>query len=301
MKKPKLIWYWTSRGFGSELVYLLKAILYSEKYNYDIVLISRYSNISSGIGWQEYFEPFCEEKKSPFPFFHWWHPAAIVKIFNHFFRFQIKLMYGGSTITNMSIWHILFNPTYEFENFSSSKYGLLNSSCHESLHVVLKKIWNFNEMMLDHIANERVRYNYTNDCFAVHLRHGDKVSGIAKESDAVDNEMLYDYINSLGLNFSSMYILSDDHQKYTEFCEFFNSKSISTHCDDSQTGYTNYVFSALPSHLRKKEIIKLLVSVDFAVNAKYFIGPYSSNLSKIIYLLRNGVGCYNSERQPFLV
>jgi hypothetical protein len=57
----------------------------------------------------------------------------------------------------------------------------------------------------------------------------------------------------------------------------------------------------MPASVRKKEIITLLVSIDAAVNARYFIGPYTSNVSKVIYLLRNGVGCYNSELIPFKI
>jgi len=66
-------------------------------------------------------------------------------------------------------------------------------------------------------------------------------------------------------------------------------------------GYSNYDFIRMPASVRKKEIITLLLSIDAAVRAKYFIGPYTSNVSKVIYLMRNGVGCYNSELRPFRI
>ena len=58
----------------------------------------------------------------------------------------------------------------------------------------------------------------------------------------------------------------------------------------SSSKYGNENISCL-----KKGLITLLISINLAVKTRYFIGPYSSNVSKIIYLLRNGVGYYNSE------
>ena len=299
--KPKLIWYWTDRGFGSELLYLLNAILYSEKNKMDFKLISCYSNISSGIGWREYFKPFADEKKMPYPFFRLFYSVFQVGVFNFLFGVEIKLLYGLFAQTNTTIWRHLYNNKFELENFSSSKYGFENVACHEALHIVLKKIWQPNDELSLILSNERAKYILSNDCFAVHLRHGDKVTGIYKECDAVENKFLYDHINSLGHDFSQLYVLSDDYKQFNEFAELFTGKSILTHCEETHKGYSNVDFLKLPGAERKKEMITLLVSIDMAVKARYFIGPYTSNVSKLIYLLRNGVGCYNSELTPFRI
>ena len=295
------MWYWTERGFGSELLYMLNAILYAEKHKLDFKLISCYSNISTGIGWREYFQSFTEEKKMPYPFFRLFYTVYEVGILNYLFGIEIKLLYGLFAQTNTTIWRYLYNEKFELEYFSSSKYGIDKVPCHEALQILLKKIWQPNAALSEILSNEREKHPLTNDCFAVHLRHGDKVSGIYKECDAVENRFLYDHINSLGLDFSQLYILSDDHQKFKEFADLCNGKSILTHCEETHRGYSNIDFLRLSGAVRKKEMITLLVSIDAAVRAKYFIGPYTSNVSKVIYLLRNGVGCYNSELRPFRI
>jgi hypothetical protein len=299
--KPKLIWYWTDRGFGSELLYLLNAILYAEKHKLDFKLISCYSNISSGLGWQEYFKPFAEEKQMPYPFFRLFYSVYHVGIFNFLFGLEIKLFYGLFAETNTTIWHRLYNPKFEFEYFSSSKYDFDHIQGHEALQILLKKIWQPNNELSEILSTERTKYVLSDECFAIHLRHGDKVKGLYKECDAVENKFLYDHINTLGVEFSQLYILSDDHEKFKEFVGLSHGKSILTHCEETHQGYQNVDFLRLSGAVRKKEMITLLVSIDAAVRAKYFIGPYTSNISKVIYLMRNGVGCYNSELRPFRI
>lgn len=264
-------------------------------------LVSAYANISTGIGWNEYFQPFCKEVKTPSLFFRLWPPVFIAKILNLLFRLQIKLMYGFRSQINVSIWQNICNPAFEQGMFSSSKYGYMNVSSYEAMHIVLKQIWQPNDDFKKAMHAESEKYKSIDSCFAVHLRNGDKVSGFTKEADAVDAYTLSDYISSLNLHFSELYILSDDYDKMLEFSNLFVEKPFSTHCDENQKGYSNFDFNWLPAHLRKKEITRLLLTIDIAVNAKYFIGPYSSNLSKVIYLLRNGKGCYNSEMQPFKI
>jgi hypothetical protein len=299
--KPKLIWYWTDRGFGSELIYTLNALLYAEKHHYEFNLISCYSNFSTGIGWNEYFNSFAKEKKIPYPFFRLFYSVYEVGIFNFLFTIQIKLLYGIFAKTNPGIWRHLYNKQFEQEVYSCPTYGIENVSCYEALHLLLKKILIPNDELKEILDREKEKYQLKEDSFAVHLRHGDKVSGVYKESDAVQNDFLYEHMNSLSLNFSQLYVLSDDHQKFKEFATLCNDKEILTHCEASQRGYSNYDFIRMPASVRKKEIITLLLSIDAAVNARYFIGPYTSNVSKVIYLLRNGVGCYNSELTPFKI
>ena len=279
----------------------MNAILYAEMHDLEFNLVSAYSNISTGIGWNEYFQPFCKEVRTPSLFFRVWPPVFIAKIFNLMFRLQIKLMYGFRSKINVSIWDDICNRGFEQGKFSSSKYGYKNVSAYEALHIVLKKIWQPNDDLNKLILAESEKYKNIQDCFAVHLRNGDKVSGITKETDAVDASLLHEYMTSLDLDFSELYILSDDYDKMLEFTKFFIEKPFSTHCDENQKGYSNIDFNWMPGHLRKNEITRLLVTIDFAVKAKYFIGPYSSNLSKLVYLLRNGQGCYNSEMQPFRI
>jgi hypothetical protein len=210
-------------------------------------------------------------------------------------------MYGFRSKTNISIWKNICDRAFEQEKFTSLKYGYENVSAYEALHLVLKHLWKPNDDLNKLILAEREKYKNIGSCFAVHLRNGDKVSGFTKESDAVDAPKIFEYMTSLNLHFSELYILSDDHDKMLDFTNLFVEKPFSTHCDESQKGYSNVDFNWLPAHLRKKEITRLLLSIDIAVKAKYFIGPYSSNLSRVIYLLRNGSGCYNSEMQPFKI
>ncbi len=292
IKKTKIFWQLTDRGFGSEILLLAMGILFAEKNKLKFILNSEYSNFTIQNGWSDYFEPFCKEVKGRLykKNFHFWESDKKTKTKK--FRYKIKLMLflGADTRLIHEAWPLIWNGNFEKELYSSKKYAYKDASCKKALSVVLSKIFKFNVETTKNINTLISKLNLPSNYLSFHIRRGDKVYGEWKEADVIDTKKFANTYTE-NHNGEDLYILTDDYSVIIELKKLLPETNIITLCQPEENGYNNYEFTNSSIEIRSQKIIKLLAEITICKNSKYFIGTYTTNLSRVIALLRDENNC----------
>jgi hypothetical protein len=299
LTKKKLIWYVTKRGFGSEMLLLLMGIVYAEQKNMEFILVSKYSNYFLKKGWRSLFSSFIKESFYPAPKFNLWPVTLKQKMSNLFFSIKNKFYHGILAKSNIDCFEIIWNKEFEDNRFSSKKFAYQNVNLVEAVSKILDNIWVLSRQDFlngfEFVTKDKNISNY----LCVHIRAGDKVSGKTKEADPVDFDNLLSMIYSLPLKFDNIIVITDDYNSFLNFTSICRQFCLKTTCPDTHFGYFNSSFLVKTPDQTFLETQRLIGDIEIAVGALYFIGPYSSNLSRLIYLLRKGKNCFNYEGYPF--
>ena len=121
-----------------------------------------------------------------------------------------------------------------------------------------------------------------NNYIGVHIRRGDKITSKEMEEIRLDK-----YVNTI-INYksvsSNVFIATDDTSIINDIKEklnfhgfniFYNSKNQST-------GFNEAFFNKASKQTRREETINVLFDMDVLIHSKFFIGTYTSNLSRVV-------------------
>lgn len=299
MAKKKLVWYITKRGFGSEMLLMLMSIVYAEHKNMEFVLVSKYSNYFFKRGWRSLFSSLIEESFHPAPKFNLWPVTLKQKISNLFFSMKNKFYHGIFALSNIDSFKIIWNKEFEKNRFSSKKFSYQNVSLVEAVSKILENVWVLSRQDILYNLEFNAKTNNNSKYLCVHIRAGDKISGKTKEAEPVDFDYLSSLVYSLPLKFENICVITDDYNSFLSFASLYRNFSLNTSCPESHFGYFNSSFLVESPDQIFLETQRLIGDIEIATRALYFIGPYSSNLSRLIYLLRKGENCFNYEGKSF--
>jgi hypothetical protein len=122
----------------------------------------------------------------------------------------------------------------------------------------------------------------------IHVRRGDK---LVSEANAIK---VTEYLKKIPLTLYSLplVIISDDCTAYCETLEAVAalgiSKKVYTTASDRNRGYDNQSHYSNSLSTRFEDLYLLLADYSLALESSYFIGTYSSNVGRAIYIARNG-------------
>jgi len=293
--KPKnLIWIFTERGFGSEILWLLVAILYAEKNNLNFKLCSVHSNITTKNGWTDYFNPFCEEINANFlkNNFYFWQSDITTQRKKQEYSKIANSHLGKSNIYTHDIWFKIYNNNFFNQTFNSTKYNFNNTNGIKALSKIFFKIWQYNPEIDNYIKKSINTFEFKDKEYIVfHIRRGDKIQGASKEVDIVQTSSFVElYTNKLS-KYKNIFVITDDYKVYEELVTKLPNNIIKTFCNKDEAGYVNANFSNLDKNIRFNKIKNLLLQIEISKNSNYFVGTYSTNLSKIINIYRENINC----------
>ena len=80
---------------------------------------------------------------------------------------------------------------------------------------------------------------------------------------------------------------------YYPECSFF------TYCHPDLRGHEQAEFNNASADEIQQNMYRLLRDIIFLLECKGFIGTYSSNIGRMICLLRNNTDCYSIDSDPF--
>jgi hypothetical protein len=124
----------------------------------------------------------------------------------------------------------------------------------------------------------------------MHIRRGDKLISEAKE---VSMER---YLAAIPSAFRSLplVVISDDHSAYLQLAEFARSilphSMLYTTASKEASGYSNSEHYRSTSSKRRSALHQLLADFWLARESSFFVGTYSSNVGRAIYISRGGAG-----------
>ena len=209
----KIIYSLTHRGLYSELVNLALAKVYSDKYNYRLLVNSRNWNSKIDNGLSDWFIPYFEETHSILTYQE--------KIYNNEKPWIGKIYYNPSAF--WGYWRErLYNKIFKFFNptalLSKESFQRMHSgdflsqySEGELLNAVsnsFKKFYKYNALTQNNISEKKQYINIPDNYISIHIRRGDKI--VTGEMEDISLNIYVDAIRKYSYISNNIYIATDD-------------------------------------------------------------------------------------------
>lgn len=280
-----LIWQLTDRGFGSEIINLLLARLFALDKHLDFAICSRYWNAAAANGWSDYFLPFTREFD---------HGLLRHNLIYSGFDFRtlswrklrralVGYSAGQAPLFNDDIWSEIRSIEFLSRTFSlPSQQGPVASF--PACHALLRDIWRLNDVATKHVETETAKMGLRPEQYVACLvRRGDKWK------EALEHPLQVYLMAMQSRRWEDgCFLMTDDHRSYGELLSVSPELRLLTLCRPEQQGHDQQMFNNRSADERKRDTLQLLAEITIAVDAHTVIGTQSSNLFRLIGLLRNG-------------
>lgn len=282
-------------GFCAEMNYMVDAMLYCLVHHIKFQLYSKDANFGTGIGWSEYFLPFCEEVHENFHRKYNYHklpswlnilricrsqkslgPVAwkIKKTIMTFIgRCVSYKTYGEKVLIAQDV------PLEPIRWCTVPELGI-NGDYLSTFSLLARMIWRLQPEILNKEETYKMNLSLPPIYSGLQIRGGDKVS----ETKLIDGKTL---ILKLNLNDGdSLFILTDDYRQFAQAKEDFPKLKLSTLCQNDEMGYHHKLFCKKDSQSKKDAITRLIISVDLLLSSSSFVGSITTGPSVFIMKLR---------------
>lgn len=287
MKKKRIIFSLSTRGMYSELFNLCLAIVYAHHHQMDLKLNTWLWNSRIKKGWEDYFEPTLDCSNNPF--------SAQDKVYTNEKPWMGKIYYKPREFFTFyyrqilnSIYHIL-HPYHLltkdiFENMRSKEYiyDILGKNAFSLMAASFQQMYILNNNTKEKL---RERINYIGiPCgyIGVHIRRGDKIT--SKEMQEIHLDKYVNAIISHKEISSNVYISTDDTSIIKRIKDKLHSFGFNIYYNslNNSTGFIEAEFNSASKQKRQEETLNVLLDMEVLVRSKFFIGTYTSNLSRVV-------------------
>ena len=287
MKKNNIIFSLTTRGFYSELFNLSLAQLYAHHYGLQIRLNSWLWNFRLNKGWEDYFEPVIKNTNNPLsaqdnvytkekPWIGkiYYKPS---EFFTFYYRFLVNWIYFILHPTTMLTKDV-------FEDMRSDHFinNVLGKDAFALLAKEYKNIYKLNSKTKELLEKNKLSLSLPNEYIGVHIRRGDKIT--SEEMKAIHNNKYINEILKHSDSCKNIYIATDDVSIINEFKSILEPKGINVYYNklNNSKGYDLVKFNKAKRQARQEEAINVLLDMDMLIHSVFFIGTYTSNLSRVV-------------------
>ena len=273
----------TGVGFYSEFNNMVLCLISCLQEGLGFSIYSRDAFFFDGKGWEKYFEPFCNEKKSRIHHFinrrvsffthtttkSWIDDKLLILLSSLYKLFTGNLLTQDVFFSTRTVW---------FQNsiFDLKEFGLKGSLLEVS-RALIEKIYVFNAYYSDIISKQIASLNLPDKYIGIHIRGGDKIT----EKELFD---ISDYME-IAENISSVrnaFILTDDYGIIETLKMDYPGWHFYTLTFKDETGYVNSDFESKSVERREKEMLKVFASVEIIRKSSHYIGTYSSNIGMFL-------------------
>ena len=287
MKKNNIVFSLTTRGFYSELFNLSLAQVYAHHYGLKLKINSWLWNFRIDKGWEDYFEPVLKNANNPLSAqdnVYTKEKPWIGKIYykpKEFFTFYYRILANCL----YSIFHPNTMLTKDvFADMRSEHFinDVLGKDAFNLLAEAYKHIYILNAETKKNIEKAKKFLNLPNEYIGVHIRRGDKIT--SEEMKEIHNDK---YINEI-IKHSDIckyiYIATDDISIINEFRAILEPLGIKVYYNslNNSKGYDLEKFNKATKQARREEAINVLLDMDILIHSIFFIGTYTSNLSRVV-------------------
>ncbi len=287
MKKKRIIYSLSTRGMYSELFNLCLAIVYAHHHRKYLKLNTWLWNSRIKRGWEDYFEPTLDCYNNPF--------SAQDKVYTNEKPWIGKIYYNPKEFFSF-YYRLILNFIYRilhphhlltkdiFVDMRSKEFihNILGKDAFSLMAFTFKQMYILNNNTKDYLSNRINSLGLPDDYIGVHIRRGDKITSKEMQEIRLDK-----YINTI-VNYksvsSNVYIATDDTSIINDIKEklrpydfkiFYNSSNQST-------GFNETVFNNASKQARQEETLNVLLDMELLIHSDFFIGTYTSNLSRVV-------------------
>lgn len=265
-------------GFYSEFNNMILAILFCLQHKIRFVLHSETANFRFHTGWNDFFEPFCDEKNNWFTnrFDHRF-PSEIVFYKKYILQF-IKRLYGIDFFT-CDLFYQIHSRENESSLYVVPELGL-NDEIQKSCKQLINLFYRFNEETRSVIDTMKHGVSFEDKYIGFHIRGGDKI--IEHELINVDEYIRKsESISSIKQGF----VYTDDYRIFTLLCKKYPDWKFQTLTEKNEKGYFHTDFQNLSNETKRLQLIKMFASMELLCAAEHTICTYSSNVGMFLGMM----------------
>ena len=284
-----LNYYLARKGFFAEINCLLNTIVFCLQNKVKLNLNSDFFLYRENCGWEDYFKPFTKTQK----------PA---KDLRHFVCEGLD-----------KVFNIIYN--YNFNKVNIPRLDLSPDNIFENKRKVARLVYRYNSKTKKLIKSKINELNLPDDYIAFHIRRGDKIGERPLQDGAsieAEKHSSKDYLEKLlelkDLKIESIkniFISTDSYISVKELEEFIEQENLDikiyTTCNKNHIGWSTKE-SKVKFENKFDETMRLLTDAEICFHSKYFVGTYSSNMSRFITLMHdNPKNCLSLDKfiDPF--
>ena len=278
-------------GFFVEMNFMINAMLYCMDHRIKFQLYSDDANFGIGIGWREYFLPFCDEVHESFHKKYNFHRTPS---WNRIIKGCCKQKTIGpvawkvkSVLKTIIGRMIAFGVYHEYVLFAqdvsadpNQQYDIpeLGIKCgyYEAYGLLARMVWRFQPEMQRQEILYKEKLNIPPHYDGIHIRGGDK----AIETELINGRRIMKILNPTDGDF--VFILTDDYRQYQELTENYPHVHFLTLCQPEERGYLHKAFIQKSPQSRKEAIVRLILSVDLLLNSRSFVGSITTGPSVFV-------------------
>ena len=155
---------------------------------------------------------------------------------------------------------------------------------------LLKKIYKLNNTYQEHLNNKLLKFKELTNYAAIHIRRGDKVSGIMKESHLIETNKYFEFLENSNYKFENIFISTDSPDALQECINLYGNKYNLIY-DDTEIRHDGYpckvVYEGLNlNETSQEELITALKNFEILKNSDVLVGTPASWFFRISMLLR---------------
>lgn len=290
-KKYKLVFQLTCRGFASEINNMLTAILYCLVNDMEFILYSKGWTALHKKGWQDYYLPFCRETTDSLFHRSRVFTALLTSKDKRLDNLQKKLL--KHYFNTHDIWTKMKSPAFQNKEFNIPKLNIRGDIFHAK-QVILSMIHRPNTIVNSVIYAQNKLLSDIKPYLSIHIRRGDKVTSASKEAEAVEISYYVDQVKKVSPTIENIFIATDDYSVIEEFKQSCPTRlRIFTFCDPNRNGYYQGRFDDSDVDNKKQEMLALFKDIYFLTESQLFIGTYSSNLARLMALIKGKAKCHS--------
>lgn len=287
MKSKTIIYSLSTRGMYSELFNLCLALVYARHHQLSLKLNTWLWNSRIKKGWQDYFEPTITCSNNPF--------SAQDKVYTNekpwigkiyykpkeFFTFYYRLILNHLYhITHPH--HLLTKEIFEDMRSNEFIFGVLREKAFDLMASSFKQMYRLNNNTMNHLKQRIGDLRLPDNYIGVHIRRGDKITSKEMQKIHLD-KYVNTIINYKGIS-TNIYIATDDTSIINDikgklcthgFNLFYNSKN-------NSQGFNEADFNHSSKQARQEETLNVLLDMEVLIHSAFFIGTYTSNLSRVV-------------------
>jgi len=283
-------------GFFAEMIYMVNAMLYCLDHRIQFQLYSDDANFGTGVGWTEYFLPFCEQRHEAFHQkynFHrlpsWsgilricrgqkslgpvaWKTKKTLKTIIG--RVVSRRAYGEKVLLGQDV------PKETLPRYVIPELGI-DGDYLSTFSLLARMVWRLQPDIRRQVDNLKTSFAMPPVYSGVQIRGGDKIS----ETKLIDGNAIISKLNPH--DGECLFILTDDYRQYLQAQKDFPALRIMTLCQVGETGYNHKQFCQNDAQNKKKAITRLIISVDLLLSCRSFVGSMTTGPSVFIMMLRH--------------
>jgi len=284
-------------GFFVEMNYMVNAMIYCLAHRIRFQLYSDDANFGTGVGWTEYFRPFCEEVHEPLHQkynFHrlpsWLGIVRLCRSQKSIGPVAWKVKKTLKTIIGRVVAYRTYGEKVLFaQDVPNEPVGRcvvpelgINGDYMSTYALLARMVWRLHPGLQQQEDSYKKKLSLPVIYSGVQIRGGDKVT----ETRLIDGKTL---IGKLNLHDGeNLFILTDDYRQFLQAREDYPTLQLSTLCQEDETGYHHKQFCQEDSQNKKRAITRLLISVDLLLCGRSFVGSITTGPSVFVMKLRHG-------------